>query len=247
MPVFSRARSSGKSFLASAVATESQATFFAVSAASLVSKHLGEGERLVRALFAVAREKAPSIVFVDEIDSIMGRRGGDEHEASRRLKTEFFIQMDGASSKSADGSAPRVTVLAATNCPEDLDEALIRRLQRRIYIGSPDAHARRALLQNLFSRPPPGLKHSLTPAQMDSLVSATEGYSNCDWTALVSDAALAPLRALTSEQLLHTPADQLPPVTLEHFRKALQRVRPSVSEERLREYHAWAAKQDAAR
>jgi len=235
----------GKSFIASAVATESQATFFSVSAASLVSKHLGEGERLVRALFAVARERAPSIVFVDEIDSIMGRRGADEHEASRRLKTEFFIQMDGVSGKS-DNGAGRVIVLAATNCPEDLDEALIRRLQRRIYLDVPSAPARLALLQSLFARPP-GLKHSLNASDMDSLVAATKNYSNSDLTALVSDAALAPLREIPPDKLMSTPANSLPPVTLAHFQAALVRVRPSVSEERLKEYKRWADKQDATR
>lgn len=232
--------------LAAAVARESHATFFSISAATLVSKHLGEGERLVRALFAVARERAPSVIFIDEVDSIMGRRGADEHEASRRLKTEFLIQFDGvsSSSSSSDPSA-RVTVLAATNIPEELDEALIRRLSRRIYIPVPDAAARRALLHSLLSQA--SLVHELSAAQLDRLVDATEGYSNSDLTALVSDAALAPLRALSPEQLLATPANKAPPVRIEHFQTALQRVRPSVSAERLQAYEAWSKKQEGAR
>jgi spastin len=233
--------------LAAAVASESHATFFSISAATLVSKHLGEGERLVRALFAVARERAPSVIFIDEVDSIMGRRGGDEHEASRRLKTEFLIQFDGISSSSSSSADPaaRVTVLAATNIPEELDEALIRRLSRRIYIPVPDAAARRALLHSLLSQA--SLVHELSAPQIERLVDATEGYSNSDLTALVSDAALAPLRALSPQQLLATPANKAPPVRLEHFQTALQRVRPSVSAERLQAYEAWSKKQEGAR
>jgi len=231
--------------LAAAVARESHATFFSISAATLVSKHLGEGERLVRALFAVARERAPSVIFIDEVDSIMGRRGGDEHEASRRLKTEFLIQFDGISSSSSADPAARVTVLAATNIPEELDEALIRRLSRRIYIPVPDAAARRALLHSLLSQA--SLVHELSAPQIERLVDATEGYSNSDLTALVSDAALAPLRALSPQQLLATPANKAPPVRLEHFQTALQRVRPSVSAERLQAYEAWSKKQEGAR
>eukprot|EP01126_Amoeba_proteus_P013368 TRINITY_DN15674_c0_g1_i2.p3 TRINITY_DN15674_c0_g1~~TRINITY_DN15674_c0_g1_i2.p3 ORF type:complete len:172 (+),score=41.16 TRINITY_DN15674_c0_g1_i2:1219-1734(+) len=99
----------GKTLIAKAVATESNVTFFAISASSLTSKWIGEGEKMVKALFAVARVKQPSFIFIDEIDSILTTRGSEEHESTRRLKTEFLLQFDGAAS---GDSTERVTVMA---------------------------------------------------------------------------------------------------------------------------------------
>jgi spastin len=82
----------GKTLLAKAVATESGFSFFAISSASVTSKHLGDGEKLMRALFSAARTKQPAVIFFDEIDALMSARKDSEHEASRRLKTEFMTQ-----------------------------------------------------------------------------------------------------------------------------------------------------------
>lgn len=172
----------GKTMLARAVATESKSTFFAISASSLTSKFLGESEKLVRALFQLAKMLAPSIIFVDEIDSLLSSRSGSsEHEATRRIKTEFLIQWSDLQKAAAGsaltekekekGDASRVLVLAATNLPWAIDEAARRRFVRRQYIPLPEGSVRKQQIQTLLSHQ----KHELSDQDLDRLVELTEG------------------------------------------------------------------------
>ncbi|OTB12579.1 hypothetical protein K445DRAFT_321027 [Daldinia sp. EC12] len=237
----------GKTMLARAVATESKSTFFSISASSLTSKYLGESEKLVRALFALAKMMAPSIIFVDEIDSLLSQRSGSgEHEATRRIKTEFLIQWSDLQRAAAGrennsgtskerGDPNRVLVLAATNLPWAIDEAARRRFVRRQYIPLPEAETRATQLKTLLGQQ----KHSLTDADIAELVDLTDGFSGSDITALAKDAAMGPLRAL-GEALLHTTMDQIRPIELADFKASLRNIRPSVSKEGLREYEDWA-------
>lgn len=171
----------GKTMLARAVATESRSTFFAISASSLTSKYLGESEKLVRALFQLAKALAPSIIFVDEIDSLLSSRGGgNEHEATRRIKTEFLIQWSDLAKAAAGretsekdkerGDASRVLVLAATNLPWAIDEAARRRFVRRQYIPLPEDWVRKQQLTTLLS----AQKHAISDAELNDLVRRTD-------------------------------------------------------------------------
>ncbi|KAL1931069.1 hypothetical protein VTP01DRAFT_10206 [Rhizomucor pusillus] len=247
----------GKSYLAKAVATEANSTFFSVSSSDLVSKWLGESERLVKNLFQMARENKPAIVFIDEIDSLCGSRGEGESEAARRIKTEFLVQMNGVG-HDMDG----ILVLGATNIPWQLDSAIRRRFEKRIYIPLPDAHARARMFElNVGTTP-----CSLTAADYKHLAELTEGYSGSDIAILVRDALMQPIRKVQSAthfkwitapsrqdpnttQRYLTPcspgdpdaqemtwmditAEQLmePDLTLQDFLKAVQTSRPTVNE-----------------
>ncbi|KAJ4387998.1 hypothetical protein N0V93_008601 [Gnomoniopsis smithogilvyi] len=234
----------GKTMLARAVATESKSTFFSISASSLTSKYLGESEKLVRALFGLAKVLAPSIIFVDEIDSLLSQRSGSgEHEATRRIKTEFLIQWSdlqraAAGRESGDkdrGDANRVLVLAATNLPWAIDEAARRRFVRRQYIPLPEPETRAIHLKHLLGQQ----NYNLTDEDFATLVELTDGFSGSDITALAKDAAMGPLRSL-GEALLHMTMEDIRPIELTDFVASLATIRPSVSKSGIKQHEDWA-------
>lgn len=245
----------GKSFLAKAVATEANSTFFSVSSSDLVSKWMGESERLVKQLFNMARENKPSIIFIDEVDALCGPRGEGESEASRRIKTELLVQMNGVGN-----DATGVLVLGATNIPWQLDAAIRRRFERRIYISLPEVEARTRMFQlNVGDTP-----CTLTMQDFRLLAEMTEGYSGHDVAVSVRDALMQPIRKIqmathfkpvqcTSEDgsvtTKYTPCspgdvgatemnwmtlgtDELeePPLTVKDFIKAVKSTRPTVNQ-----------------
>ncbi|KAM6902300.1 katanin p60 ATPase-containing subunit A-like 2 [Xenentodon cancila] len=183
----------GKTLLAKAVATECKTTFFNISASSIVSKWRGDSEKLVKVLFELARYHAPSTIFLDELESVMGQRGtslGGEHEGSRRMKTELLVQMDGLAR-----SEDLVFVLAASNLPWELDHAMLRRLEKRILVSLPSSPARQVMISHWL---PPlssiGGVALTTGLDYEMLAEETEGYSGSDIRLVCKEAAMRPVR-----------------------------------------------------
>lgn len=176
----------GKSYLAKAVATEAnKSTFISVSSSDLVSKWLGESEKLVKGLFELARAKKPTIIFIDEIDSLCSSRSDTESESARRIKTEFLVQMQGVGNNTEG-----VLVLGATNIPWVLDAAIRRRFEKRIYIPLPDENARTQIFKlNMNST-----KCNLSENDFRQLGSMTDKYSGADIYILCRDALMQPIR-----------------------------------------------------
>jgi len=256
----------GKTYLAKAVATEAQASFFAVSSSDLVSKWLGESEKQVKELFGLGRSQRPAIIFVDEIDSLCSSRSDSESESARRIKTEFLVQMNGIG-KDMQG----VLVLAATNMPWSLDPAIRRRFEKRIYIPLPEEGARYTMFKlNLGDTP-----CQLTSNDFRELAQLTEGYSGSDIAIVVREALMMPVRIVQDathfkkviakdrkiasimraywqpcspgdpEALAMTwmdiNGDDLlePPVSKRHFIQSIKTTRPSVNKDDLENYIKW--------
>jgi len=245
----------GKTHLAKATANAANATFFSVSSSDLVSKWLGESEKLIKELFSMAISTKPAIIFIDEIDSIAGKRSDGENDATRRLKNEFLIQM----SRIADTEG--VLVLAATNRPFELDPAVRRRFEKRIYIPLPDAQARLTMLKMQVE----GEDAKIAPQDFKNLAEKTERFSGSDIAILGREALMAPVREAVKSthwkrvnrgaayavtpcnptdsgafpaKLMELPPDaiQLPELALTHFENALQKTRPTVSLAELKEH-----------
>jgi len=230
----------GKTLLAKATAHETGTTFFNCSATTLASKYRGESEKITRLLFEMSRHYAPSTIFFDEIDSLCSSRGSDtEHEASRRVKSEILTQMDGIVSDDGSDENKNVMVLGATNFPWDLDEALRRRLEKRVYIPLPDYDGRCQLF-NINLRD----VDISDDVDFDSLANASDGFSGADITNLCRDAAMMSMRraitGLTAEMIKNLKKDEIEsPITLEDFNAARKKISPSVHESDIRKYEKW--------
>ncbi|KAL5727153.1 hypothetical protein ACHQM5_000379 [Ranunculus cassubicifolius] len=184
----------GKTMLAKAIACEAGASFINVSMSTITSKWFGEDEKNVRALFSLAAKVSPTIIFVDEVDSMLGQRTRvGEHEAMRKIKNEFMTHWDGLLTKPGE----QILVLAATNRPFDLDEAIIRRFERRIMVGLPAVDNREKIMKTLLSkeRVEEGLDYK-------ELATMTEGYTGSDLKNLCTTAAYRPVREFIQRERL---------------------------------------------
>ncbi|CAM6014974.1 unnamed protein product [Sphagnum balticum] len=229
----------GKTMLAKAVATEAGANFINISMSTIASKWFGEAEKYVKAVFTLASKISPSVIFIDEVDSMLGRRGKDtEHSAMRKLKNEFMASWDGLRTRERE----RVLVLAATNRPFDLDEAVIRRFPRRLMIDLPDADNRAKILKVILA------EEDLAPDfNVEELAAATDGYSGSDLKNLCTTAAYRRIRELLDKEKKdkeRSKAEGLEPLAVEagvtpyirplnmaDMRQAMDKVRSSVASE----------------
>ncbi|KAJ8962146.1 hypothetical protein NQ318_018103 [Aromia moschata] len=192
---------------------------------------------MVRALFTVARVHQPAVIFIDEIDSLLSQRSDTEHESSRRIKTEFLVQLDGATTDSDE----RILVIGATNRPQELDEAARRRFVKRLYIPLPEfeanstANARLQLVVKLISNE----KHELTENNFREIATLSKGYSGADIRNLCSEASLGPIRSIDMSMIEQIQAAEVRALIMEDFVKAFNRVKSSVSPKDLEQYIAW--------
>ncbi|MED6158677.1 hypothetical protein PIB30_034920 [Stylosanthes scabra] len=216
----------GKTLLAKALATEAGANFISITGSTLTSKWFGDAEKLTKALFSFASKLSPVIIFVDEVDSLLGARGGaSEHEATRRMRNEFMAAWDGLRSKENQ----RILILGATNRPFDLDDAVIRRLPRRIYVDLPDAENRMKILRIFLAQ------ESLDPNfEYDKLANLTEGYSGSDLKNLCVAAAYRPVQELIEQEKsvqggANGTTTVLRPLNLDDFIRSKSTVGPSVA------------------
>ena len=243
----------GKTMLAKALATQGKTTFFNVHSSSFASKWRGESEKLVRILFEMARFYAPTTIFIDEVDSLCSKRGeGNEGDGSRRVKAELLVQMEGVNSntsasaneKSDEDKRKIVTVMAATNRPWDLDDALRRRFEKRVYIPLPNDKGRLQLF-NL------NLKKIEVDKNInyDKLVKLTDGYSGADISNVCREASFMPMRrellankGKKVEDLVNDPefrAKIRAAICMPDFEKAIGNISKSVSAKDLEVYDKW--------
>jgi transitional endoplasmic reticulum ATPase len=210
----------GKTLMAKAVANESNANFLAVKGPELLSKWVGESEKAIREVFKKARQASPTVIFFDELDSIAPKRGGSTGEngnVTERIVNQLLTEMDGMQ-ELAD-----IVIIAATNRPDILDTALLRpgRFDRILLVGSPDKEARKAIF-NIHTEHMP----LADDVDVDELVDKMDGYVGADIESVCREAAILALR----DDMQSTEVNQ------EYFEKALQKVRPSVTDQVMQTY-----------
>ncbi|WP_292393983.1 CDC48 family AAA ATPase [Methanoculleus sp. UBA303] len=230
----------GKTLLAKAVANESESNFISVKGPELLSKWVGESERGVRQVFRKARQAAPSIIFFDEIDALMPKRGsyiGSSH-VTESVVSQILTELDGLEELN------NVVVLGATNRPDMLDEALLRpgRLDRMIYVPPPDREGRKKIFEVYLKN----REILANDVNIEELVDRTEGYVGADIEALVREAKISAMREFIAAMGGKTEEERRQAIgnvriTKKHFEDALSRVRGTLDIDRLEESerHSW--------
>ncbi|GLJ18064.1 hypothetical protein SUGI_0318690 [Cryptomeria japonica] len=225
----------GKTMLAKAVATEAGANFINISMSTVSSMWFGESEKYIRALFSVASKISPTVIFIDEVDSMLSQRNSEEESSVlRRMKNEFMVNWDGLRTKENE----RVLILAATNRPFDLDEAVIRRMPRRLLVNLPDAPNRAKIMKAILRK-----EKMAQDVDLDAIAKMTEGYSGCDLKDLCVAAAYRPIQEILEKEKqekalaiaerrplpLVSGSVEIRPLNMSDMEHACQQVRASVS------------------
>ncbi len=230
----------GKTLLAGAASNGLDATFFSAKVSDLMSKYFGESSKLVTALYDEARRQAPSVVFLDDVESLLGDRDAADSGTERRLLVSFLMELDGLNDKHDDRY---VLTIAATNKPWDLDDAILSRFERRIYIPLPDAAARRQILELLITRQGFPLAVSC-----DEIATRTEGFSGRELSALSKLLIEHMLRsenpdlhdiALRGREEIARYRVRMRPITTDDLNLALGKVHPGTSAEDIQRFENW--------
>ncbi len=225
----------GKTLMAKAVANETNANFISVKGPELLSKWVGESEKHVREMFRKARQVAPSIIFLDEIDSLAPARGVsfDSH-VTERVVSQILTELDGLE------ELKDVVVIAATNRPDIIDPALLRpgRIDRMVYVPPPDGTARKEIFEiHLRGKP------LADDVDLDRLVEMTEGYVGADIEAICREATMLALREVLSEGMDRERAKEMIPeikIRMKHFETAIEKIKKSISRDELKRYEEFA-------
>ena len=208
----------GKTMMAKAVATESEANFISVKGPEFLSKWVGESEKAVRETFRKARQAAPCVIFMDEIDSIAPTRGGDgDSRVTERVISQLLTEIDGMQSLN------NVIIIAATNRPDILDPALLRpgRFDRLVHVGMPGLEARRMILQIHTAKKP-----LADDVDLDRLAEKTEGFTGADLTALTNEAVMLAIRSAVAKNGENSEVMKSQKITMAFFEMALEKVKP---------------------
>eukprot|EP00375_Theileria_parva_P000701 XP_763371.1 vacuolar sorting protein 4 [Theileria parva strain Muguga] len=222
----------GKTHLANALSNEFKYHFLSISSSNILSKYYGESERYIRNLFNFCIMKSPCVLFIDEIDSICNTRNSNQHEATNRIKTEFMIQINRLSNEG------NVLLLGSTNLPWLLDNAIIRRFEKRIYIPLPNQNNRFDLIKKLLTN----VKHTLADSDLHYMSENTTNFNCYDINILVKEIVLYTLKKYNNnESLLNINEDDLiiPTISIEDVKEVLKDFRPSVAVDDIKLYEQW--------
>ena len=196
-------------------------------------------------MFEVTRAAAPSIIFVNEMHALLSSQKSDgEHKASHRFKTEFMTNMDGIVKNNGDKNGKHLLVIAAINCPWDIDLAVLRRFPWKIYIPLPDSTTRKALLKNLLEKAD---DTDLFKEDIKTVVKQLNGFSGSDISSVASEASFGPIQSLGGMNAIQVAkSGDTRPIQQQDFDKAIDQATKSVSKSLLKQYHQYWKEDQAA-